>query len=184
MQRNDDHKRRIVRPPSCSTDQEASTQPPEAIKSIIPVLGNCSAREQSIARRFASQPEKGRVLADQNLLMSQERRLSGCGVPGTAARMDESPFTPRFGDSRLCGLGSPASSLISKTPAKLLSPGRLALLFLERWPHQCHGQLVVRRWEIQQIARAGHRFCGSWISERTGVCAGELSDWIPPDKRM
>jgi hypothetical protein len=41
--------------------------------------------------------------------------------------------------------------------------------------------LVVRRWEGQQVVRAGHRFCGS--SEGTGVLAAKRLRWIPPHQK-
>jgi hypothetical protein len=44
-------------------------------------------------------------------------------------------------------------------------------VFLERWQHEWHDQLVVIRREGQQIARAAHRFCAS--KEVTGVLAGK-----------
>ena len=60
----------------------------------------------------------------------------------------------------------------------LLVPLFPSLVFLETWPLECHDQLVVRRRQSQQIARAGYRFCAS--SEVTEVCAGKRFCGIAP----
>jgi hypothetical protein len=49
----------------------------------------------------------------------------------------------------------------------------------KRWPHECHDQLVVRRREMQQTARAGLWFRGSTVQTEVFAAERFLIDLLP-----
>ena len=60
-------------------------------------------------------------------------------------------------------------ALVAPSSAVTLKPATCGHFKTGHFGWQCHDQLVVRRREIQQIGRAGHRFCAS--TEGTEVFA-------------